>query len=66
MTRRRTILLVITLAVAALAWYFYGGGTTPAGQPPLVSLAPANFHELRDAFNASADAQRLIILLSPT
>ena len=56
----------ISAAVAGLAYYFYGGSSVPAGQPPLVRIDAANFGELRSAFNASKDAVRVIAMLSPT
>jgi hypothetical protein len=66
MTRRRAFLILVAVAAIALGWYLYGNGVTPAGQPPLLSLTPENFHELRSRFNAGAGATRLIVLLSPT
>lgn len=49
-----------------LIYYFYGGSQTPAGQPPLVNLTSANFPRLKEAFNQSPHAVRILILLSPT
>ncbi|HET8549261.1 MAG TPA: hypothetical protein VFL57_14705 [Bryobacteraceae bacterium] len=66
MTARRTVLVLLAAALAGIAWYLYGGGQTPAGQPPLVRLTAANFHELRLAFDAASGAPRVIVMLSPT
>lgn len=67
MKRSRGILGLAVLAIiAGLAFYLYGGHTPPAGQPPLTRLTAANFDQLRDAFNASRDSVRIVVLLSPT
>jgi hypothetical protein len=59
---------LLSLAVMALflLYYFYGGSTTPAGQPPLVRLKNSNLATLKDAFNASAGSVRVLLLVSPT
>lgn len=56
--------LVALLAVAVL--YLYGGGDTPAGQPPLQKLSAQNVGEIRNEFNAAKDDVRVLLLLSPT
>jgi hypothetical protein len=43
-----------------------GSKPAPAGQPPLVSLTPANLAGIRDAFNAAIDDIRVLVFLSPT
>lgn len=66
MSRGSTLgLTVAALLIAALA-YFYGGSQTPAGQPPLESLAPQNVAAIRNVFNAAKNDVRLVLLLSPT
>ena len=61
---------VILAALAGLLSYGYWSNhaprTTPAGQPPMVSLTSANLDEFRRDFNAHADVPRLMLLVSPT
>lgn len=66
--KRYGILFLVCVAgiLGALLYYLYGGSTTPAGQRELVRLNPANFAELRQAFNTDVDRVRLIAMLSPT
>jgi hypothetical protein len=69
MKRKRIILgvLVLVIAAALLAVYcFYLGSTVPNGQQPLVRLDSSNIGSLKNAFNESSDAVRLIVMLSPT
>jgi hypothetical protein len=68
MTKRfRTTLIVVAIALlSATSWYFVAGHATPAGQPPLASLAPDSFSGFKAEFNASVDRVRLVVLLSPT
>jgi hypothetical protein len=66
-TRLKAVLLsLVALAVAILAWRQFGPAHTPSRQPPLESLAAANFHDFRDAFNADPQEERLVLLFSPT
>jgi len=55
--------IVIALGVA---YYFYGGGSTPRGQSPLVNLNANNMSTLKTAFNDSASSVRVMVMLSPT
>jgi hypothetical protein len=64
--RLSIVALLLIIGLLALGWYFYGGSTVPAGQPPLLSLTPANFDQLREAFNAASGEVRIVLLLSPT
>jgi hypothetical protein len=64
--RRRLLAAVAIAALLAVVWHFYGGGKSPAGQHPMVSLSPNNFGELRSAFNAASGEVRVVLLLSPT
>jgi hypothetical protein len=67
MKKRLSIVAVLMIiGLLALGWYFYGGSTVPAGQPPLASLTSANFDQLREAFNAASGDVRIVLLLSPT
>jgi hypothetical protein len=66
MNRKRVVWSAIIVMVLGVAYYFYGGGTTPKGQPPLVSLSANNMSTLKDAFNSSASSARLLVMLSPT
>jgi heme A synthase len=63
---RAALLGLVALAIAILAWRQFGPARTPSPQPPLESLAAANFHDFRDAFNADSQEARVILLLSPT
>jgi hypothetical protein len=38
----------------------------PGDQPPLQTLDPDNFPELRDQFNADSGVARVILMMSPT
>ena len=69
MKRKRIILGVLVLVIAAallVVYYFYLGSTVPKGQQPLVRLNSSNIGSLKNAFNESSDAVRLIVMLSPT
>ncbi len=63
---KAVLLSLVALAVAILAWRQFGTARTPSPQPPLKSLAAANFHDFRDAFNADTQEARLVLLFSPT
>jgi hypothetical protein len=67
MSRRKYVLdaTVAILIIGALV-YFYGGGQTPSGQPPLVRLTPEKISQVQTAFNAAKDDVRVLVLLSPT
>jgi len=38
----------------------------PGNQPPLATLDPENFGQLRDQFNADSNVARVLLMLSPT
>ena len=57
---------VLTLALLGVLYYFYGGSEVPAGQAPLARLTPQNAASIADAFNASRNDVRVLLLLSPT
>lgn len=66
--RRRTlgILALVLVLVLGIAWFLFGPGETPAGQPPLVTLDSASLEALRADFNRGSNQTRMIVLLSPT
>jgi hypothetical protein len=66
MNRKRIFLTVIVLALLGAAYYFYGGSSTPKGQPRLVSFSSGDLTPLKSAFNDSASSIRVLIMLSPT
>ncbi len=61
-------LFYVVLAAVALgvAYFFYGGSSTPKGQPPLLSFSSGDLTPLKTAFNASAASTRILVMLSPT
>jgi len=65
--RRAYIVGAISVALLATAvLYVYGGGQTPAGQPPLKDLSAQSVGEIKNQFNAAKDDVRVLLLLSPT
>ncbi len=61
-------LFYVALAAVALgvAYFFYGGSSTPKGQPPLLSFSSGDLTPLKTAFNTSAGSTRILVMLSPT
>ncbi len=66
MNRKRILPIVIVLALLGAAYYFYGGSSTPKGQPRLVSFSSSDLAPVKEAFNDSASSVRVLVLLSPT
>ena len=66
MTRKRIIGIGVAAILLIVFFYLYGGSTVPQGQQPLVRLNSSNIGGLKDAFNASANSVRLLVLVSPT
>ena len=66
MNRMRMLLVVILLVAFGAVYYFYGGHSTPKGQPPLVSFPSGDLTPLKTAFNGSASFVRVVVMLSPT
>jgi hypothetical protein len=66
MNRKQVYILAVGLLLLAAGYYFYGGHTTPKGQPPLLSFASGDLTPLKDAFNSSASSIRVVVMLSPT
>jgi hypothetical protein len=60
------VAVVLTLAATALFVIKSGPGSAPSGQPPLVSLGPADISRFDADFNAACDQVRVLVLLSPT
>jgi len=66
MNRKYILVAILTAALVGALLYLYGGSQTPAGQRPLQSLKAQNVAEIKDAFNATRDDVRVLLLLSPT
>ena len=66
MTRKQILLVAVLLVVFRAVNYFYGGHSTPRGQPPLVSFSSGDLTPLKTAFNGSASSIRVVVMLSPT
>lgn len=66
MKKKRLIPVVVAVLILLAMFYLWGPGTVPAGQQPLVTLSSANFDQFGKAFDANADAGRLVLLVSPT
>ena len=66
MSRKRILLFAVLLVAFGAVYYFYGGHSTPKGQPPLVSFSSGDLTPLRTAFNGSASSIRVVVMLSPT
>ena len=57
---------VLIAALALAAWLRSAPRATPPFQPPLASLSPGELGPVRELFNASTDAVRVLLMLSPT
>lgn len=66
LNRKRTLWLLIVVALLALTFYLWGSSHTPPGQPPLVSLSQSNVAEFRRSFDAAIAETRIVLLVSPT
>lgn len=67
MIKKRSIVLIIVSALVLLGvLYLWGPSKVPAGQQPLLTLSSANLSDFQKAFDADADAVRLVLLVSPT
>ena len=67
MNTRRSIIPAVAAVLALLAIvYLWGPSKAPPGQEPLLTLTTGNFVDFQKAFDAGADASRLVLLLSPT
>jgi hypothetical protein len=66
---KRKGIIAASLGIAIvlfLCFYFFWGSSVPNGQQPLVRLDNSNFASLKEAFNASANDVRVMVMLSPT
>ncbi len=66
MTRARTMVLAVALAIAGGIFYLTRPGRAPAGQPPLVEITGPTLAALQAEFNRASSGLRIILLLSPT
>jgi hypothetical protein len=66
MSRQRILLFAVLLVAFATVYYFYGGHSTPKGQPPLVSFSSSDLTPLKTVFNGSSSSIRIVVMLSPT
>jgi hypothetical protein len=67
MKKQRAIVLAVAAVLGLLAIaYVWGPSSVPPGQEPLLALSSENFPQFQNAFDARADAPRLLLLLSPT
>lgn len=66
MSRKRIVLVALLLVAFGAVYYFYGGHSTPKGQPPLLSFSSGDLTPLKAAFNSSASSIRVVVMLSPT
>ena len=57
---------VLVASLMAAAFYLYGGGQVPSGQPQLRNISAQSLGEIKDEFNAAKDEARVLLLLSPT
>jgi hypothetical protein len=69
--RTRAGVILFWAAVATILFLLlvpvgFGPRQTPAGQPPLATLRPADFSAFQQAFNDATNAVRIVVLLSPT
>jgi hypothetical protein len=66
MKRSQVTLAALAMVLFFAGVYFWGPSRTPPLQQPLLRLRAANFSDFEAAFNATPDAPRLVLLLSPT
>ena len=67
MIKKGSIVVIIVSALLLLGvLYLWGPSKVPPGQQPLLTLFSANLSDFQKAFDADADAVRLVLLVSPT
>ena len=67
MTRYKWTIFAIAVSIfVVLFWAAAARHQTPRGQPPLADLNDQSLSQLRQQFNAAADSERVLLLLSPT
>ena len=64
--KRNLKIAVIAVTLFVLIGWLLLGHRTPKGQAALVTLKPENFGKFEAEFNAAADQERIVALLSPT
>lgn len=65
--KRRVLYIVVTVIVALALLYAFEPSKTPSPQPPLITLSSADFDSsFYSALNRDSQANRLILLVSPT
>jgi hypothetical protein len=66
-TKRTAAVVAALVAFVVFSWvYLWSPSKTPPAQKPLLTLTTADFNEFEAAFDEVTDAQRLVLLLSPT
>ncbi len=65
-TRRAIFWAAVAVFLLLAIVYLWGPSKAPPGQQPLLTLSSTNFSDFQKAFDADADAPRLVLLLSPT
>lgn len=67
MTKRRWTIFGVAVAAFLVAFLLVAARhQTPPGQPPLAIVTQQSLAQLKQEFNASADSERVLLLLSPT
>jgi len=66
MNRKWIVLIPVILVAGGIVYYFYGGHSTPKGQPPLVRFSADDLTPLKTAFNSTTSSIRVLVMLSPT
>jgi hypothetical protein len=66
MRRKRSVWLVVAIALLVVGFYLWGSSRTPSGQPALVLLSQSNVVEFQESFNAANEYTRVVLLVSPT
>ena len=67
MTKRKWIIFgVVFTAFLVAFWAVAARHQTPPGQPPLADVSQQTLSQVRQEFNASAESERVLLLLSPT
>ena len=64
--RRKTLLYLIAVILAAAVGYQFIGHDVPVGQQALADLNGDSLEAFKQQFNAVSDRIRVILLLSPT